>query len=386
MPSERRNRPQLVRSAAVPARQYRALLTDIKERIRLARIKASLSVNLELIQLYWDIGGLIVSRQRAERWGNSIVEKLASDIRREFPGIEGFSPRNVWRMRAFYLAWVPSEPMPLAVHKKNRKELPRAVADLDRRSPPQPVAEIPWGHNVILLEKLTNNDQRLWYARQVIAGGWSRSMLEHWIESGLYSRQGKAVTNFKTALPQPQSDLARELMRDPYNLDFLGLREQAEERELEEGLLTHMRKFLIELGAGFAFVGQQMHLAVDGEDYYIDLLFYHLKLRCYCYVVIDLKTTPFKPEYVGKMNFYLSAVDDQLRHKDDKLSIGLILCKTRSEIVAEYALRNLATPVGVARYTTKLVESLPAQLRDAFPSSKEIEAELQSQQSNAQAS
>ena len=188
--------------------------------------------------------------------------------------------------------------MPIAVQKKNRKELPRAVADLDRRSPPQPVAEIPWGHNVILLEKLTNCDQRLWYARQVIAGGWSRSMLEHWIESELYSRQGKAVTNFKTALAQPQSHLAREIMRDPYNFDFLALREQAEERELEEGLLAHMRKFPIELGAS------------------------------------------------------LSAVDDQLRHEDDKPSIGLILCKTRSEIVAEYALRNLAAPVGVARYTT----------------------------------
>lgn len=171
MPSEGRNRSQLVRSAAVPAREYRALLTDIKERIRLAQIKASLSVNRELIQLYWDIGGLIVSRQRAEGWGNSIVEKLASDIRKEFPGIEGFSPRNVWRMRAFHLAWVPSEPIPLAVQKKKRKDLPQAVADLDRLSPPQPVAEIPWGHNVILLEKLTNNDQRLWYARQAIAGG-----------------------------------------------------------------------------------------------------------------------------------------------------------------------------------------------------------------------
>ncbi|HEV2269878.1 MAG TPA: DUF1016 N-terminal domain-containing protein [Steroidobacteraceae bacterium] len=187
------------------------MLTDIKERIRLAQIKASLSVNRELIQLYWDIGGLIVSRQRAEGWGNPIVEKLASDIRKEFSGIVGFSPRNVWRMRAFYLAWVTSEPMPLAVQKKNRKELPRAVADLDRRSPPQPVAEIPWGHNVILLEKLTNSDQRLWYARQVTAGGWSRSMLKHWIESGLYSRQGKAVTNFKTALSQPQMGRSQQL-------------------------------------------------------------------------------------------------------------------------------------------------------------------------------
>jgi predicted nuclease of restriction endonuclease-like (RecB) superfamily len=337
------------------------LLTDIKARIQLAQIKASLSVNRELIQLYWDLGGMIVRRQRAERWGNSVVEKLASDIQKEFPGIEGFSPRNVWRMRAFYLAWAIGKSVP------------------HRRFLPQPVAEIPWGHNVTLLEKLNNTEQRLWYAKQAIISGWSRSMLEHWIESDLYSRQGKAVTNFKTALPQAESDLARDVIRDPYNFDFLALREQAQERELEEGLLTHIRKFLIELGAGFSFVGQQIHLVVDGEDYYIDLLFYHLKLRRY--VVVDLKTTSFKPEFAGKMNFYLSAVDDQLRHEHDKLSIGLILCKTRSKVVAEYALRNLATPVGVARYTTKLVESLPPEFKGTLPTPKEIEAELRSRQS-----
>jgi predicted nuclease of restriction endonuclease-like (RecB) superfamily len=377
MPTDRRDRSQLTGATAVPASGYRALLTDIKARIRLAQIKASLSVNRELIQLYWDLGGMIVRRQTAERWGNSVVEKLASDIQKDFPGIEGFSPRNVWRMRAFYLAWASGKPVPVGVGKTNRK--PKPVADLGRRVLPQAVAEIPWGHNVTLLEKLNNADQRLWYAKQAIMNGWSRSMLEHWIESDLYSRQGKAVTNFETALPPAESDLARDVMRDPYNFDFLALREQAEERELEEGLLAHIRKFLIELGAGFAFVGQQIHLVVDGEDYYIDLLFYHLKLRRY--VVIDLKTTCFKPEYAGKMNFYLSAVDDQLRHEDDKLSIGLILCKTRSKVVAEYALRNLATPVGVARYTTKLVESLPPEFQGTLPTPKEIEAELRSQQS-----
>ena len=201
-------------------------------------------------------------------------------------------------------------------------------------------------------------------------------MLDHWIESDLYSRQGNAVTNFKQALPPPQSDLANEIVRDPYNFDFLTLRTQVAERELENGLLTHIRKFLIELGAGFAFVGQQVHLPVDGEDFYIDLLFYHLKLRCY--IVIDLKTTPFKPEYAGKMNFYLSAVDDQLRHTDDKLSIGLILCRTRSKVVAEYALRNVGTPMGIARYTTQLVESLPAEFKGSLPSPKELETELRS--------
>jgi predicted nuclease of restriction endonuclease-like (RecB) superfamily len=210
------------------------------------------------------------------------------------------------------------EPQP-AVAKRSRERSAR-MAPQEREFLPQAVAEIPWGHNVMLLEKLKNSARRIWYARQTTANGWSRSMLDHWIESDLYSRQGKAVTNFKQVLPPSQSDLANEIVRDPYNFDFLALRDQAAERELESSLLAHIRKFLIELGARFAFVGQQVHLPVDGEDFYIDLLFYHLKLRSY--IVIDLKTTPFKPEYAGKMNFYLSAVDDQLRHTDDKLSIG----------------------------------------------------------------
>jgi predicted nuclease of restriction endonuclease-like (RecB) superfamily len=226
--------------------------------------------------------------------------------------------------------------------------------------------------------KLKDPVQRLWYACQTTANGWSRAMLLHWIESDLYARQGKAVTNFKTTLPPAQSDLAAEVVRDPYHFDFLTLRTDAAEQELEEGLLAHIRQFLLELGAGFAFVGQQVHLEVDGEDFYIDLLFYHLKLRCY--VVIDLKTTPFKPEYAGKMNFYLSAVDDGLRHADDQPSIGIILCKTRSKVITEYALRDVAKPIDVARYVTKLVESLPADLEGVLPSPEQIAAELEARQ------
>ena len=236
------------------------------------------------------------------------------------------------------------------------------------------MAELPWGHNVVLLEKLRTTDQRLWYAQQAIANGWSRNMLEHWIESDLYARQGKAITNFKAALPAPQSDLAQQVIKDPYNFDFLTLHSQAAERELEEGLLEHVTRFLLELGEGFAFVGRQVHLEVDGEDFYIDLLFYHLHLRCF--VVIDLKSGQFKPEYAGKMNFYLSAVDDQRRTPDDAPSIGLILCKTRSKVIAEYALRHLQRPVGVARYVTKLTERLPRELAGKLPSVRQIEAEL----------
>lgn len=378
MPREKPNRSKLADSAAVRPDGYRALLTDIKARIRVAQIKASLSVNRELILLYWDIGEVIVSRQRSQGWGKSVVEQLAADVQKEFPGMAGFSPQNIWYMRAFYLAWTDEVvDLQRTVGESDRQILQRAIGETFPSSPPAAVTQIPWGQNIELVTKLKNPLQRLWYAQQTTANGWSRNMLVHWIESDLYARQGKAVTNFKNALPQPQSDLANEIVRDPYNFEFLTLRDQAAERELEDGLLTHIRKFLIELGTGFAFVGQQVHLPVDGEDFYIDLLFYHLKLRCY--IVIEIKTTPFKPEYVGKMNFYLAAVDDLLRHPEDKLSIGLILCKTRSRVIAEYALRNVSTPVGVARYTTKLMESLPAELKDSLPSLEEIEAELESQ-------
>jgi predicted nuclease of restriction endonuclease-like (RecB) superfamily len=302
-------------------------------------------------------------------------------VQKAFPGLEGFSASNISRMRAFFRAYVVgSENSAQAVPKSGRGKSPHVAPKRPADAPPPPVAGIPWGHNIVLLFKVRDSAARLWYAQEATANGWSRSMLEHWIESDLYARKGNAVTNFGNALPPEQSDLANEILRDPYNFDFLTLRNQAAERDLEEGLLAHIRKFLIELGAGFAFVGQQVHLPVDGEDFYIDLLFYHLKLRCF--IVVDLKATAFKPEYVGKMNFYLSAVDDQLRHADDRLSIGLILCKTRSKVIAEYALRNLTTPVGVTRYTTKLLDSLPAELKDSLPSPEDIEAELVSSEGN----
>jgi predicted nuclease of restriction endonuclease-like (RecB) superfamily len=265
-------------SVQVDPGDYRGLLDDIKARIRVAQIKASLAVNRELIQLYWDVGELIVSRQRAQGWGKSIVQKLAADIQRGFPGVAGFSPQNIWYMRAFYISWTEEvEGLRQCQPDLHRAILQRPVGEIGASSPPGTVAQIPWGQNIELVTKLRDPLQRLWYAQQTIANGWSRPMLVHWIESDLYARQGKAVTNFRTTLPAPQSDLAREIVRDPYNFDFLALRDHAEERELERGLLTHIRRFLIELGSGFAFVGQQVHIPVDGEDFYIDLLFYHLK-------------------------------------------------------------------------------------------------------------
>ena len=349
---------------------YGVLLAEIKERIRTAQIKASLSVNRELISLYWDIGRSIVGRQREEGWGKAIVERLGADLDREFPGIAGFSSGNLWRMRAFYLAWAGELPAQPARETRRKAKLAQPARELTPGKPPEPIFSIPWFHNVVIVEKLKDPAIRLWYARQAVENGWSRAVLVHQIESGLHDRQGKAVTNFKSTLPPPQSDLAAQMLKDPFHFDFLTLDTQVRERELEQGLIANLQRFLLELGKGFAFVGRQYHLTVDGDDYYIDLLFYHLNLRCY--VVIDLKAVAFKPEFAGKMNFYLSAVDDQLRHPDDKPSIGLILCKERKHLTVEYALRNTAGPIGVSEY--RLTKALPANLKGSLPAIKDIEA------------
>lgn len=351
------------RSASILPTGYGEVLQGIKERVRTAQLKASLSVNRELIALYWHIGNVIVDRQKTEGWGKSIVERLAVDLNKEFPGIKGFSANNIWRMRAFYVAYRPSPPV-----------LAQPVQELGGLTLPHSVADIPWGHNVILIQRVKNLTARLWYAQMTLEHGWSRSILDLQIESDLYGRQGKAVTNFQRTLPAPQSDLAQQTLKDPYKFDFLTLSAEAIERDLEKGLVDHIVKFLLELGAGFAFVGRQVHLEVDEDDYYLDLLFYHIRLHCF--VVIDLKAVQFKPEHAGKMNFYLSAVDDQLRTPQDQPSIGLILCRNKKQLTVEYALRNINTPVGVAEWQTKLVKALPKELKGKLPTVEEIEKEL----------
>ncbi len=354
---------------------YTTLLADLKARVRAAQLRAVVSVNRELILLYWDIGRIIVAAQTTKGYGKQVVERLAEDLRKAFPKMDGFSPRNVWRMRAFYLAWTEkSHKYKQPVENLDSKILPQLVAELDGHNLPQPVAEIPWGHNVLLLEKIPSPILRLWYAHKAIEHGWSRAVLTHHIETQLHKREGKAVNNFQRTLPPPQSDLAEQTLKDPYNFDFLTIRSDAHERDLEQGLLDHIQKFLLELGVGFAFVGRQYHMEISGQDYYLDLLFYHLRLRCF--FVIDLKMKAFEPEFAGKMNFYLSAVDDQLRHADDRPSIGLLLCKERDHLTVEYALRDLKKPIGVAQWQTKLVESLPRNLKGSLPTVAEIEAEL----------
>ena len=351
------------RPAIVLPPGYVELLEDIKDRIRHAQIRAAVGASRELIRLYWDIGREIVQRQEREGWGKGIVDRLAADIQRAFPGIQGFSPRNVWRMRAFYLAYT-----------QEVANLTQPVSELDGRNLPQVVGEIPWGHNIVLFQQIKDPRQRLWYAQKAVQHAWSRAVLVHQIELDLYGREGRAITNFSLTLPAPQSDLAQQTLKDPYIFDFLTLAEEARERDLERGLLEHLRDFMLELGVGFAFVGSQYHIEVDGKDYYIDLLFYHLKLRAF--VVIDLKVEEFKPEFAGKMSFYLSAVDDLLRHPDDQSSIGIILCKSRGKVTAEYALRDTHKPIGVSEY--RLTDALPQELKPSLPTIEELEEELKS--------
>ena len=337
------------------SKNYQDLLTLLKGRIRTAQVRAASAVNQELVLLYWGIGKEILIRQKTEGWGAKVIDQLAKDLHQAFPEMQGFSPRNLKYMRALAEAW-PDE----------------AIVQ-------QAAAQLPWFHNCILLDKVKNREERLWYIRQAIEHGWSRNVLVIHIESGLYRRQGKAVTNFQATLPPPQSDLAQQLLKDPYNFDFLTLTTEAHERDLEQGLIGHLRSFLLELGVGFAFVGSQVPLEVGGEDFKLDLLFYHLKLRCF--VVIDLKMTAFKPEYAGKMNFYLSVVDDMLRHPDDKPSIGLVLCKSKNGIVAEYALRDIGKPLGISAF--QHLEKLPEQLKGTLPTIEEIEAELAVQEGSS---
>jgi predicted nuclease of restriction endonuclease-like (RecB) superfamily len=336
---------------------YTELLADIKERVTSAQVRAHLAVSRELNLLYWRIGRDIVDRQQREGWGKAVISRLAGDIQAAFPGIEGFSDNNIWRMRAFYLAYAST-----------RKELAPAVQE----SPPAEILAIPWSHNIILVQKIKDPGTRLWYAARTVENGWSRNILALQIESDLHKRHGKAITNFKQALPDPQSDLAQQIIKDPYNFVFLTIGVRARERELKLGLMEHLSKFLVELGTGFAFVGRQVHLDVGGDDFYLDLLFYHLRLRCY--VVVDLKRGAFKAEYASKMNFYLNVVDDQMRHADDQPSIGPILCQDRKRLVAEYALRGMTKAIGVSEY--RLTRKLPTKLKGNLPTIEEIEREL----------
>jgi predicted nuclease of restriction endonuclease-like (RecB) superfamily len=327
---------------------YAHFLAELKAEIQSAQIRAAVSVNRELMLLYWNIGRQILERQNAEGWGTKVVDRLASDLRAEFPELTGFSPRNIKYMRKLAEAY-PS----------------RGIVQ-------QLVAQIPWGHNVRILDRVQDSAEREWYIRQTIEHGWSRNVMVHQIEIGLYHRQGKTTTNFDRTLPSPQSELAQQILKDPYHFDFLSLGKEVKERDLHRTLMEHLREFLLELGVGFSFVGSEYPIEVDGIDYRIDMLFYHLRLRCF--VIIELKVGEFKPEHSGKMNFYLSAVDDMLRQENDHPSIGLILCKDKSKVIVEYSLRDTQKPMGVAAY--KLTQNLPELLQTNLPTVEDLEQEL----------
>lgn len=359
-------------TVTLPA-DYGPLLATIKERVQAARIRSALAANRELLALYWDIGRLILDRQQQEGWGAKVIGRLSVDLQRELPGQAGFSPRNLKYMRAFAAAWpetaIVQQPAAQLSETKPAPAAERAPAIVQR-----PDAQLPWMHHCLLLDRLDKAADRLWYAAKAVEHGWSRSVLALQIEAGLHRRQGKAVTNFKHTLPPAQSDLAQSITKDPYLFDFLTLQEDANERAVELGLIAQVEKFLLELGAGFALVGRQVHLEVGDQDFYLDLLFYHLKLRCF--VVIDLKAREFTPEAAGKMNFYLSAVDDRFRQAGHEPSIGLILCRSKNKVIAEYALRDVSKPIGVSGYITKLVDSLPKALKGAMPTVAELEKGL----------
>ena len=327
---------------------YSEWLSSLKKQIQAARQRAALAVNQELVQLYWEIGSGILVRKKQHGWGSKVIRRLSDDLRREFPEIKGFSVRNLDYMCLFAASWT-------------RDEIAQA-----------PLAQLPWYHLLTLQSKVTTKKERLQYAELTLKHGWSRNVLVHHIELGTAKRVGAAQNNFATTLALPQSELARESLKDPYKLEFLGLAADVRERELEQALVARLSDFLLELGTGFAFVGKQVHLEVGGEDFYIDLLFYHIKLHCY--VVIELKTTDFKPEHLGQLGFYVTAVDEQMCSSQDAPTIGLLLCKNKNRVVAEYALRDANRPLGISKY--ELTSVLSDEWKSSLPSVEDIEREF----------
>ncbi|MDQ1351805.1 MAG: hypothetical protein QG657_2110 [Acidobacteriota bacterium] len=327
---------------------YGDFLKCLKQRIKETQLKAAIAANRELILLYWDIGRQILESQDKEGWGTKIIDQLAVDLEHEFPDMKGFSPRNLKYMRK--LATIYPEIQIVQ----------------------QAVAQIPWGHIIRLMELVTDTKERDWYIHKTIEHGWSRSVLVHQIESGLYRREGKSLTNFSTTLPKPQSDLAIQTLKDPYVFDFLTMTGKYDELELEKELVKQITHFLLEMGAGFAYIGRQVPLVVGEREFFIDLLFYHTHLHCY--VVVELKTGEFEPEHAGQLNFYIKAVDNQYRQEGDQPTIGILLCKSKDKLVAEYALSDIHKPIGVSEY--QLSRYLPDNLKSSLPSIEELEREL----------
>jgi predicted nuclease of restriction endonuclease-like (RecB) superfamily len=340
--------------------EYQQWLTEIKSRIRVTQIKAAMAVNSQLIAFYWELGKSIYEKENV--WGSKLLVNLSNDLKHEFPEMSGFSVTNLKYCKLFYSYFQMSPQL------GDELKSPRVGDEILLQN----VYKIPWGHIKLLISKIKKRNEILFYIQQTIENNWSRNVLELQIKSQLFERQGKAISNFKDTLPQPFSDLAQQTLKDPYVFDFMQLSNDFREKDIENQLIIHIQKFLLELGKGFAFVGRQYHLQVADNDYYIDLLFYHIKLKCY--VVLELKNTKFIPEYAGKLNFYLSAIDSLLKDENDKPTIGIILCKDKSNIEAEFALRDINKPMGVSEF--ELIQQLPPHLKSSLPTIEEIENEL----------
>jgi len=373
----------------VPDSQYKKWMMELKTRIQSAQVKAAIAVNRELLELYWELGREICEKQKVANWGDGLIVQLAKDLSAAFPGVKGFSRANLFFIRKWYLFYESAiveqavrlnggrqtegrlgqnEIVPQVVGEIGNVE--HAVGEIEKVQ--QVVAEIPWGHNVLIINKCKDVREALFYVKETIRNGWSRATLAAQIESKLYKRQGKVIDNFSLTLSNEQSGLAKETLKNPYNFDFLMLGKEARERDLETALTNHIQKFILELGQGFAYMGRQFPLKVGGDDFYLDLLFYHTRLRCY--VIVELKADEFKPEYAGKLNFYLNAVNAQLRHPQDQRSIGILLCRTPNKVVVEYSLENISSPLGVAEY--QIMNAVPDNLKGELPSIEELEQEL----------
>lgn len=360
--------------------EYKQLLNEIKSRIKSSQVKAALAVNRSLILLYWSIGKLISEKQAEHSWGSQIIEQLSNDLKAEFPGVSGFSARNLWEARRFYLFYsneilrqlVAELELPKTIRGDWTTEVFEDNENQEVIILQQLVAEIPWGHHLLILNKVNDPEAALFYICQTIENNWSRSVLALQIEQKLFDRQGKALSNFKETLPSQQALLAQQLLKDPYNFSFLTLESQVQELDLEKQLTEQITRFLLELGKGFAFLGRQFPIRVGEKEYYLDLLFYHIRLRCF--IVIDLKIREFEPEHTGKMNFYLSAIDDLLKGENDQPSIGILLCKSKTSLEVEYALRGINKPIGVSEFT--ITEALPEELKSSIPTVEEFEEEI----------
>ncbi len=337
------------------SQEYKKWLSKLKSKIKSSQIKAALSVNSELIKLYWEIGKMIVDKQKESRWGSNFIKQIALDLRTEFQGIKGFSQSNIYAMRQFYLFYSQTD---VNFHQLGGKSIDDIYQNL---------LFIPWRHHILIIQKSKSIEEAVFYINKTIENNWSRSVLEYQIETNLYKRQGKAVTNFKNTLPQPESDLAQQLLKDPYNFDFITLSEKAKEKDLENKLIEHLTAFLLELGKGFAYMGRQYNLKVGGKDFFTDLLFYHTKLKAY--IVIELKMSEFQPEFIGKLNFYITAINQTIKDEYDNPTIGILLCRTKNNVVVDFSIKDINKPIGVSEFS---YAQLPEEIRKQLPSENEL--------------